>query len=176
MLLIVIDVKDWRFLIMHPNRYSHRRGWWPGTRWRRWRGSRGRWGRPGRTWCTPPAHLLASELCAFSDRYLPEASMGWKSAMVPRWGSLISVVYTMQRSERITIVQSQSTQNLKSNMRCKLKNWDGFFSDNKHLLVLRLVEHVGEPALATVLHETKSKNHNPIYGRSESDQTVVIIR
>merc|ERR1719398_120580 len=49
------------------------------------------------------------------------------------------------------MVQSLSTQNLKSNMRCKLKNWDGFFSDNKHLLVLRLVEHVGEPALATVL-------------------------
>merc|ERR1719198_2917349 len=32
-----------------------------------------------------------------------------------------------------------------------LKNWGVLFSDNKHLLVLRLVEHVGEPALATVL-------------------------
>merc|ERR1719507_124787 len=47
--------------------------------------------------------------------------------------------------------QSQSTQNLESNMSRSLKNWGVLFSDNKHLLVLRLVEHVGEPALATVL-------------------------
>merc|ERR1719278_461501 len=47
--------------------------------------------------------------------------------------------------------QSQSTQNLESNMSRNLKNWGVLFSDNKHLLVLRLVEHVGEPALATVL-------------------------
>ena len=117
--------------------------------------------------------MLASELCAFSDRYLPEASIGWKSAMVPRLGNLLNVVYTIQSSERITMVQSQSTQNLKSSMRRKLENWGGFFSDNKHLLVLRLVEHVGEPALATVLQENTLKNHIPIYG---SDQTVPIIR
>merc|ERR1719430_1702738 len=49
------------------------------------------------------------------------------------------------------MVQSQSTQNLKSSMSRNYENWGGFFSDNKHLLVLRLVEHVGEPALATVL-------------------------
>ena len=96
--------------------------------------------------------------------------------MVPRLGNLLNVVYTMQSSERITMVQSQSTQNLKSSMRRKLENWGGFFSDNKHLLVLRLVEHVGEPALATVLQENILKNHIPIYGRSESDQTVDIIR
>merc|ERR1719178_561586 len=47
--------------------------------------------------------------------------------------------------------QSQSTQNLESNMSRNLKHWGVLFSDNKHLLVLRLVEHVGEPALATVL-------------------------
>ena len=46
--------------------------------------------------------------------------------MVPRLGSLISVVYTMQSSERITMVQSQSTQNLKSSMRRKGENWGGF--------------------------------------------------
>ena len=96
--------------------------------------------------------------------------------MVPRLGNLLNVVYTIQSSERITMVQSQSTQNLKSSMRRKLENWGGFFSDNKHLLVLRLVEHVGEPALATVLQENRLKNHIPIYRRSESDQTVDIIR
>merc|ERR1719397_1007214 len=50
-----------------------------------------------------------------------------------------------------------------------------FFSDNKHLLVLRLVEHVGEPALATVLtvevgsHENSSST---LLGRALTTETV----